>query len=182
MVRRVISPGLLGGLVMVVWAIVVNGLFGFKASIQMNQIPNERQVYEVLKQNITEPGRYVCNPALTDAGTFPGGEPVFGILNGGVGHEAAGVLALFQLPLFFILPSLATWMLSRAGSAVLSSYPRKLLFFATVGLMIGIANNLADFGIGGYPLNSAIVLSLHDLALWTAAGLVMAWRIKPEMT
>jgi hypothetical protein len=182
MIRRVILPGLFGGLVMVSWTIVVNGIFGFRAGIDMNQVPNERQIYDVLKQSIMEPGRYMCNPAVTDAGNFPGGEPVFGISYGGVGHDAAGALALFQLPLFFILPILATWMLSRSDNTVLSSYSRKVLFFATVGLLIGIASYLTDFGIGGYPLDSAVVLSLNEVALWTVAGLVVAWRIKPDGT
>jgi hypothetical protein len=178
--RRVIFPGLLGGLVMVVWAFVVNGVFGFKASIDLNRIPEERQVYEVLKRHVTEPGRYVCNPALTDDRVFPGGEPVFGILNGGMGHEAAGRNSLIQLPLFFILPMLAAWMLSRAGPSTLSSYGPKVLFFAVVGLTIGISSHLLDFGIGTYPPGSAVALFLHEVALWTVAGLVMAWRIRPE--
>ena len=180
MLRRVVIPGLLGGLVMIVWAFVVNGLFGFNASVNMKQIPNERQVYELLKENITEPGRFVCNPALTESNTFPEGEPVFSVLNGGVGHEAAGGLALIGLLLFFVIPILAVWMLSRANDAVLASYPKKLLFFTAVGLLIGLTNHLTDFGIAGYPLRDAIALSIHDLILWTCAGLVMARWVKPQ--
>jgi hypothetical protein len=182
MLRRILFPGLLGGLVMIVWAFAVNGIFGFKSSIDMKQIPNEREVYEVLKQNITEPGRFACNPALTDSNVFPSGEPVFSILNGGVGHEAAGALALFQLPLFFFIPILAVWILSRADNAVLSSYPQKVIFFAAVGLLIGITNNLTDFGIASYPLGDAIALSVHDVLLWTVAGSVMAWKVRPKTT
>jgi hypothetical protein len=180
--RRVLAPGLSGGLVMVVWMIVVNGLLGFRSEIDMNRIPDEPQVYQVLKAKITDPGRYVCNPTLSDSGTFPAGEPVYGILYGGMGHEAAGGLALFQFFLIFILPILAVWMLSCAGNEVLSSYSRKVLFFAGIGLLVGVSSYLADFGIGSYPLGSAAALALHDLALWTVAGLVMAWRVRPVST
>lgn len=178
--RRVIVPGLLGGIVMVVWMFLVNGLLGFRASIDMNRVPNERLVYEVLKDNITEPGRYVCNPAVTDSGRFPGGEPVFGILNGGMGHEAAGVMALVQLPMLFILPILAAGLLSKANRTVLSSYGRKIMFFTGLGLLIAIADTFTDFGIGGYPLGSALLSIIHDVALWIVAGLVMAWRMGPD--
>jgi hypothetical protein len=178
--QRIIVPGLFGGVAMVIWGIVVNGVFGFKASIDMKQVSNERHVYEVLKETISEPGRYVCNPALTDSGIFPDGEPVFSIVNGGMGHEAAGAIALFQLLLFFTIPTIAVWMLTRADGAILSSYPQKLLFFATAGLLIGVTRNLSDFGIGAYPLDDAILLTLHDVLLWTVAGLGMAWRIRPE--
>jgi hypothetical protein len=179
MTRRILLPGLLGGLVMVVWAFVVNGMLGFNASINMKPIPEERLVYEVLKQHVTEPGRYACNPAITESRVFPDGEPVFSVLNGGVGHEAAGALMLAQLPVFFILPILAVWMLSHSGIRILSSYGRKVLFFSAIGLLIGVSGHLTDFGIGSYPLQNAVVLTAHDTALWTVAGLVMAWRIRP---
>ena len=176
---RFVLPGILGGLVMLIWAVAINGLLGFKARIDMKLLPNEPQIYAVLKESIVESGRYACNPALTDDGTFPDGEPAFSILYGGVGHEAAGWEALVQLPLFFALPILAAWVLSRAGDGVLSSYPRKAAFFAAIGLLIGASSHLMSFGIGGYPIDSALALALHDAAVWTLAGLVMAWRITP---
>lgn len=177
--RRVILPGLLGGVVFVLWMFVVNGLFGFKASLDMKQVPNERQVYELLKENITEPGRYVCNPELTAERRFPEGEPVFGILNGGIGHEAAGRSALIQLVLFFVMPIAATWVLSLARGSVLSSYGRKLCFYTCIGFLIGVSSHMLDFGIGSRPLEDALIHTAHDILLWTFAGLAMAWRVKP---
>ncbi len=56
MAKRVIIAGLLGGVVLIAWTFAVNGLLGFKSSMDMNRIPAERQVYEVLKTSITEPG------------------------------------------------------------------------------------------------------------------------------
>ncbi len=53
----------------------------------MKQIPNERQVYEMLKENIVAPGKYICNPALTSEGRFPANEPVLGVLYGSEGVE-----------------------------------------------------------------------------------------------
>src|SRR3970040_2426110 len=70
MLRKVLVAGVLGGVVMIVWAFVVNGIFGFASSIAMKLVPDERAVYEVLKKNIVAPGRYVCNPAATPSG-FP---------------------------------------------------------------------------------------------------------------
>src|SRR4030042_2036396 len=107
--KKVIIAGLLGGLVLIIWSFVVNGIFGFKSRIEMKQIPNERQVYEILKQNIVEPGRYICNPELTLNEFFPDEEPVFSILYGGVGHEAAGEQSLIGLLLFFIAPMIGAW-------------------------------------------------------------------------
>lgn len=180
MLKRVIFPGLLGGLVMIVWAFVVNGVFGFKVSIDMNEIPGERQVYQVLKEHVTLPGRYICNPELTPSGTFPGNEPVFSVLYGGVGHEAAGMLALIKLPIFIMGPILAAWMLSVTSGRILSSYQRKVLFIVTIGLLFGVSGRLMSFGIGDYPVGSAAILAIHDIVVWFLVGLVLAWRIRPD--
>lgn len=177
--KKVIVAGVLGGLVMMVWMILVNGILGFNSRINMKRIADERVVFETLKHNITEPGRYVCNPEVTSEG-FPGGEPVFSILYGGMGHEAAGRNMLIQLPFFFIAPIVAAWMLSVTSKETLASLPRKVAFVVCIGLLLGVWGHLGNYGIGGYPLASTIALIAHDLALWALVGLVLAWRIRPE--
>ena len=178
MAKKVIVAGLLGGLVMIGWTFVVNGILGFKVAVDMNEIPHERQIYEVLRAHVTEPGRYICNPGPTENG-YPPGEPVFSVLYGGVGHEAAGMLALVQLAIAFIAPMIAAWLLSLGSKRVLSRYWRKVIFFTALGLLLGLSGHLMEFGIGGYPLQSAMILVMHEIALWTAVGLVVAWKLKP---
>ncbi len=178
--KRVIVAGLLGVLVLIVWTFVVNGILGFKSSIDMKQIPNERKVYEVLKENVTEPGRYVCNPEKTSEGRFPDGEPVFGLLYGGMGHEGAGGFMWFGLVIYILSPIIAAWMLSQASVRVLSRYFRKVLFFSAIGLLLALFGDLANAGIGSYPVQDAVMWGLHDIVLWTLIGLVVATRVHTE--
>jgi hypothetical protein len=177
--RRVVVAGLFGGVVIMVWMILVNGILGFNSRINMKRLSNERAVYEILKNDITEPGKYVCNPEGTPSG-YPPNEPVFSILYGGMGHEAAGQNMLIQLPFFFIVPVVAAWMLSVTSKTVLASFPRKLAFIACIGLLFGVWGHLGNFGIGGYPLADTIALMVHDIVLWALVGLVLAWRMRPE--
>ena len=178
--RRVLTAGLMGGMVLFVWMFVVNGLLGFRAAINMKQLPTERQVYEVLRDHVTEPGRYACNPELTADWRFPEGEPVFSVLYGGMGHEAAGSLMLFGLFLYLSAPIVATWMLSQTSNHVLSNYRRKVFFFSGIGFLIAALSNLTDFGIGGYPVTDALLLAANDFIAWTLIGLTVAWRLQPE--
>ncbi len=180
MSKKVIVSGLLGGLVLIIWTFFVNGIFGFKSRMDMKQIPNERQVYEILKENIVEPGKYICNPELTSEERFPDEEPVFSVLYGGVGHGSAGRFMLVGLAVFFIAPIIGAWMLSQTSRRVMSSYPRKVLFFAVLGLLFAIFTNLANYGIGNYPLSDTLILAIHNIVVWTIVGLVVAWRMKPE--
>ncbi len=178
--KRVVIAGLLGALVLIVWTFAVNGLLRFKSNIDMKQVPNEREVYEVLKENIKEPGRYTCNPAVTSDRRYPEGEPVFSILYGGMGHEAAGGFMWIGLVIYVLSPIIAAWMLSQASVRVLSSYSSKVLFFTALGLLFALFGHLADAGIGGYPIRDAVVWGLHDIVLWTLIGLVVAGRLRPE--
>lgn len=182
MFKKVLIAGLLGGIVLMAWTFLVNAVFGLNARINMKQIAAEREVYEVLKKQIVTPGRYIFNPELTSEGRFPDGEPVFSILYGGVGHEFAGKFMVVGFILFFLAPIVAAWMLSQASVRVLSSYPRKVMFFVKIGLLIALFRDLTDFGIGSYPARDAIILAVHHIIVWTLVGLVVAWRLKHERT
>jgi hypothetical protein len=180
MVKKVIISGLSGGIVLLIWTFVVNAIFGFHNRMEMKQIPNERQVYEILKENIVEPGKYICNPDLTSEGRFPDNEPVFSVLYGGAGHESAGEMMLVELLIFFLASITATWLLSQASPKVLSSYPRKVLFFTAIGLLFALFGDLNNFGIGNYPLHDALIHAVYDICVWTLIGLVVAWQMKSE--
>jgi len=179
--KNIIISGLLGGLVLIIWMFLVNGILGFRNQIDMKKISNESPVYEILKQNITEPGRYSCNPEINPTGMFPEDEPVFSVMYSGMGHEAAGGLMIFGLLIYLIAPMIAAWMLSVSSEKILISYPRKVLFFTAIGLIIAIFSDLSSFGIGNYPLSDALLLAIHNVILWTLIGLVIAWRIKPDV-
>jgi len=177
MLKKVIIAAVLGTIILFVWTFVVNGIFRFQASIDMKQIDKEQQVYEVLKEHIVEPGRYIFNPELKREMVFPEGEPVFSVIYGGVGHEAAGTLMFLRLIAGFLGVFISAYMLSQTSVQVLTSYWRKVLFFITIGLLFAMFSDLPKFGIGGYPLKDVILLSLNSIIAWAIVGLVVAWKI-----
>ena len=179
MLKRVIVSGLLGSVVLILWTFVVNGILGFHSGIDMRKVQNESQVYEMLKENIVEPGRYACNPELAGEGNFPGEEPVFSILYSGMGHGTAGRQMLFGLFLYLLAPMIGALLLSQASNRILSSYARKVLFFTLIGALFAVFSDLQKFGIGGYPLRDVVLLGAHSIVVWTLIGMVVGWRITP---
>jgi hypothetical protein len=177
--RKILVAGLLGGLVMSVVAVVVNGLFGFASRLELKRVPNESIVYSVLKENVVEPGGYSCNPAAIPERGFPPNEPVFGIRVSGVGHEAAGRTMGLRLAVAFVSTTLAAWLLSRMSARVLAGYGGRLGFFVAIGLLIAVFADLPRHDIGGLPWTSAVAFAVFDVALWTTAGAVMAWTLRP---
>jgi hypothetical protein len=182
MLKKTIVAGLLGALVLMAWTFVVDGIFGFRSSIDMKEITAEREVYSALKTHITEPGRYICNPELTGEQRFPDGEPVFSILYSGISHDAAGRETLFGLMVFLLAPLVGAWLLSQTSDRVLSSFPRKILFFTGIGLLFALYADLIRIGIGGYPATDALLFTLYHVIAWTLVGVLVAWRMKPART
>ena len=177
--RKIVGAGLAGGVVMLIVAFVVNGLFGLSARLELGRIPNESAVYQVLKENVVEPGGYSCNPPAVPERGYPPNEPVFGIRTSGVGHEAAGRLMGLRLLVTFLSTTLAAWLLSRASTAVLASYGARLGFFVAIGLLFAMFADLPRHDIGGLPWTSAVTFAVFDVVLWTAAGTAMARVMRP---
>lgn len=50
--KRILLAGIGGGLTLMLWAFVSNGLFGFRSRVDLNRIPDESRVYAVLKERI----------------------------------------------------------------------------------------------------------------------------------
>ncbi len=138
----------------------------------------EREVYEVLKKVVTQPGHYICNPALTAEGRFPDSEPVFTIVNSGFTHGAAGAALLKDLGLTLLTALISTGMLAMASPRVLASYAGKSLFFVLIGMLFGLLTGIRS----DYPPPDALLKALYEIMFWTATGLVVAWRLRPSPT
>ncbi len=178
MMKRVFWAGLLGALAMIVFSFLVNGVFGLNSRLNMKPLPAEREVYEVLKKVVTQPGHYSCNPALTTEGRFPDSEPVFTIVNSGFTHGAAGASLLKDLGLTLLTAFISTGMLAMASPRVLASYARKSLFFVLIGLLFGLLTGIRS----DYPSADALLKALYEIMFWTATGLVVAWRLRLSPT
>ena len=178
MVKNVFWAGLLGALTMLAFSFVVNGMFGLNTRLNMKRLPGEREIYEVLKKEVTQPGHYICNPALTADGRFPDREPVFTIVNSGFTHGAASTYFLGDLGLPLAAAFIATWMLAMASPRVLASYARKTLFFVLIGFLFGLLTGIRS----DYPPADALLNAAYEIMLWTVTGLVVAWRLRPAPT
>jgi drug/metabolite transporter superfamily protein YnfA len=122
---------------------------------------------------------YIANPVVVPGQGFPANQPVFRIHYAGIGHEAAGRLQVLRLVTLLVATTLAAWIVSMASGRVLASYGRRLGVFVLLGLWLAVFSDLPRYDIGGQPWGAALAFGLFDLGLWTLAGAVMAWRLRP---
>lgn len=178
--KKVLIGGLLGAIVLVFWLIVVDGILGFQRSVTMNQLSDERTVYKFLSEHVTEPGRFVCNPEVTPGQGFPGDDPIFAVHYTGLGHDDAGQEVILGLVVVFLAPITGAWLLSNASGRVLSRYGSRVLFLAAIGTIMALFGIVGRFGLASYSFGDAVALGVHDFAAWFLAGLVVAWKVKPD--
>jgi len=177
--RRILVGGLVGGIVLIAWLIVADGILGFKRSIDMKHLADERTVYAFLTEHVTTPGRYVCNPEVLPEQRFPGDAPIFTVQYSGLGHDDAGQEMILGFVVGLLAIIAGAWMLANASIRTLSHYGSRVRFLATVGLVAALLGFSARFGISAYSLGDALTLAVHDLAGWLAAGLAVALIVKP---
>jgi hypothetical protein len=179
MKNHVFVSGLAGAVVFLVLTFILNGILGFNARFSMKQVPNEPEIYNMLKSTITEPGRYLCNPSPTPDGRFPDNEPVFGIQYSGAGHEAAGLGMIFGLVQFLMMPMIGAWLLSKTSEQYRSRFVDRVSFFLMIGFLAAITGDLNGYGIGGSPLSLALMFAARTVGMWTIVGVVIAFLMRP---
>lgn len=174
MLRRVLLAALLGGVTLFIWAYVANGIFRFTLRTELKSLPYERAVYDVLVDAVKEPGVYIVNPEVVPDVGFPAGKPVFGIRYGGVGHEIAGRMMWVDLARGLLGVLLAAALLATTSDRILSRYWRRALFVVGLGVLLVIFGDVPKYGIGNYPTDAVLALSVYRVVTWALIALVMA--------
>jgi hypothetical protein len=189
MKKDVLVPGLLGGIVMLVWLFVTNAVLPFKSNLVHQVIPlaPQLEVHEALKDNITAPGTYSI-PYLSreEEARFPDyrSQPVFSIVYEGYTHGGSGGGSIMtSLPVtilaVFIPPLIAAWMLSLASPAILAKYSRRFLFVAVLGVIVALYDDVLQMAFGPQPEDYLIFLAINNLIAWALTALVIAGRMRP---
>jgi hypothetical protein len=75
---------------------------------------------------------------------------------------------------------IVAWMLSVTSSRTRSSYLRRVLFVALVGVVVAVFDDLLQLSFGPQPKDYLIFLAINNVITWTLVGLVMAAFVKAE--
>jgi hypothetical protein len=183
MVKKVLSAGIGGGIVIVVWLVASNAILPYKTNMIHRIAPNQLAIHRVLKENITKPGTYTC-PYLRpeEESLLPDyrNQPVYSIIYEGYRHSGEGApTVLFPIVIPFVAALTASWMLSMTSEKILSRYYRRFLFIALLGGIIALYDDILQISMGPQPDDYQIFLAVNNIITWALAGLVFAWGVKP---
>jgi hypothetical protein len=182
--RNVWLAGLLGALVMLTWLFVSNTVLPLKSKMIHRVVPNQFQVHQALKNNITQPGTYTClYLTRTEEEKMPDyrSQPIYSITYSGTTHGTTGSAGdLLPIVWIFVAATVASWMLSVTSARMRSTYLRRVLFVALIGLLVALSDDLLQMSFGPQPKDYLVFLAVNNLITWTLAGLVIAACVKPD--
>jgi len=184
MKKDVWLAGLLGGVVMFAWLFVSNAVLPVKSNMIHRVVPNQLEVHQALKENITEPGTYSClyltreeEATMSDYRS----QPIYSITYSGATHGDPGSVGDFlPIVLIFVATTIAAWMLSVTSPRARSSYSRRVLFVALIGVVVALYDDLLQLSFGPQPRDYLIFLAVNNLITWTLVGLVIAAFVKSD--
>jgi hypothetical protein len=181
MERRVITTGLMAGLVVVGWTSVSYGLVRIRDELGYKEVSHEETVLAVLDTNLTETGLYLVPghspPDSLFRARYAEG-PLFRVHSlrsgaGGALHVILPILALIAAP---IIPTWLVWNLCQRGGP---RFGVRVVIVALFGVFVALTTDLRLWGMELYPLSYTLLLAFGSVTTWILAGLVVAWRIKP---
>lgn len=81
--------------------------------------------------------------------------------------------------LAFVEALLAAWLLSAAASKM-ASYAKWVFFVTVLGVFAALVSHISAANWMFFPRAYSHVMAIDLVVTWFLAGLVLAWRIKPE--
>ncbi len=184
MIKRILLAGLLGGAAMFLAGAITHVVLPL-GEVGIQSLPNEEAIIPALRDNIRECGMYFF-PGMASKPTpeqqkqweerYRAG-PTGVLIFHPRGSEPMNPLQLLtELASNILLAFVVAWLLSRA---TLSSFGARLLFVALIGLVVGLAIPVSYWNWYGFPGAYTLAEMANEVIGFGAAGLVLAWRMKP---
>ncbi len=185
MFKRVLSAGLLGGIVLIIWTEIS---FFILSPQTFKKFPNKKiyEVVELIRENIDETGFYT-KPEEQHIGTDyesirewkQKGHMVMVLVRKDPFNNL-GIKLILTVLIYLFIPVIPAYMLSIVSKEKIKLYHRRVIFIALIGIIIALFYNIPKWSLYQYPFDFALASCCENLVGWTLAGLVIAWRINPE--
>jgi hypothetical protein len=186
--NRLIVPALLTAIVVFIWMFISWGVL-YWHNIDIKNFPDETEIMH-MKAVMHEPGIYVYPgfpPGEEDAQKEWEAKHLSGPIVNFMVYNPAGadptnpVLFIKSFVINFIAAFIAGVLLMMT-LAQNPSYWRRVIFVMMLGLFAAFIGPFVEWNWWGFPLGYTLVNVADYCVTWFFAGLVLAWRIKPEVS
>ncbi len=176
---RVSIAGLLGAVVMFVWASIAHGLTPL-ASIGLGAMPDEAPVVQAIQKSLGDKGGLYFFPSA--AGMSGGAKAMAASPTGIIAYTPPGVAILSprRFIVEFVLELIESVLAAAVMAAIVAGFGRRLAVAAVVGAIAGIATNFSYWNWYGFSLDYTLANAFIELMKFVFAGAAIAaflgWR------
>ena len=187
--NKLIVPSLITAVVVFIWMFISWMVIGWH-NVDINNLPNGDVLAEQMKQSINEPGIYLY-PGQPDDESDAG-------MKAWIEKHKAGPNVNFMVynpagadpmnPMLFIKSFIINFIAAFIAGVLLMmtlaqnpSFWRRVIFVMMLGMFAAFVGPFIEWNWWSYPTGYSMINAIDLCVTWFIAGLVLAWRIKPEL-
>lgn len=186
--KKLLVPSLLAAIAVFIWMFISWAVLPWH-STAMNNIPDDPAFIEQLEKTLTEPGLYHYPGMPKEDSDSAMEQWIEKYKRGPVVHmmiyNPSGINPwdpnqfIFSFIINFATAFFAAFLLAKAVNSTKGFFDR-VIFVTMIGLFAAFAGPIMDMNWWKFPSAYTSVLAIDMIITWFIAGLVLAWRIKPE--
>ncbi|MCH8034179.1 MAG: hypothetical protein IH950_10565 [Bacteroidetes bacterium] len=187
--NKLIVPSLIAAVVVFIWMFISWAVIGWH-NVDIKNLPNGDALAEQMKESINEPGIYIY-PRHPDGGDdtdmeewtskYKAGPLVNFMVYHPEGSEPMNPMNFIKSFIINFIAAFIAGVLLMMTLAQNPSFWRRVIFVTLLGLFAGFIGPFMDWNWWSFPTGYTIVEVADFCLTWFFAGLVLAWRIKPEL-
>lgn len=189
---RILLATVLGGVVFFAWGALAWMVLQLHDDT-MHEIDNEDRVMQVLREEIKHPGVYWF-PKWPEGMMEAKGEQREDLRQQWLPRHIEGPVGLMNVhptgfepmtQLTFVNGFGLNLVMALLGSILLAmaslrSYVLRVLFVASIGLIVGVSTHMMEWNWMHFPLDYSVMKLVDNVIGWSAAGVVMAAVVRPR--
>ena len=188
--KKLVIPSLLAAIVIMIWSFISWTQIGWH-KIDIENLPNGDALAEQMKESINEPGIYIY-PGHPEGGDdadmeewtnkYKTGPLVNFMVYNPAGTDPMNPMQYIKSIIINFIAAFIAGVLLMMTLAQNPSYWRRVIFVMMLGLFAAFVGPFVEWNWWGFPLGYTLVNVADYCITWFFAGLVLAWRIKPEVS
>jgi hypothetical protein len=187
--NKLIVPALITAVVVFVWMFISWSVIGWHDT-DMKTI-KDQSIIEQMKESLTEPGIYLYPgqpESETDAGMeewiekFNAGPVVSFMVYHTNGFDPMNPMLFLKSFIINFIAAFIAGVLLMMTLAQNPSFRRRVIFVMLLGMFAAFVGPFIEWNWWSFPTGYSMVNAIDLCVTWFFAGLVLAWRIKPEVS
>ena len=186
--NKLIVPSLITAVVVFIWMFISWTLLPWH-NVDIKSI-KDQALLEQMKESLTEPGIYLypgepedeSNVAMQEwSDQYKAGPLVHFMVYNPQGAEWDMAIPMIKSFLINFIAAFIAGVLLMMTLAQNPSFWRRVIFVMMLGMLAAFVGPFIEWNWWSFPTGYSMVNAIDLCVTWFIAGLVLAWRIKPEL-